>query len=62
MWHRGQKNVGQLLHLFALFLPAIVLLCLLKGVSVQADKDYTWGGPGGSTDTDPNTANGESLN
>ncbi|XP_056905287.1 complement C1q-like protein 4 [Takifugu flavidus] len=36
---------------------AIVLLCLLKGVFVQADESYTWGGPGGSTDTDPNTAN-----
>lgn len=43
------------------FFPAIVLLCLLKGVFVQADENYTWGGPGGSTDTDPNTANGESL-
>lgn len=41
------------------FFPAIVLLCLLKGVFLQADKNYTWGGPGGSTDTDPNTANGE---
>lgn len=39
--------------------PAIVLLCLLEGVLVQADINYTWGGPGGSTDPDPNTANGE---
>lgn len=39
---------------------AVALACLLKAVFVLADKSYTWGGPGSSTDTvDPNTENGE---
>lgn len=41
---------------------AFALLCLLKAVFVLAEKRYTWGGPGSSTDTvDPNTENGEEV-
>lgn len=36
-------------------------MCLLKAVFVQAENNYSWGGPGANTDSDPNTENGEEF-
>lgn len=48
-----------ILHFF--FFPAVLLLCLLDAAFARAN-DYSWGGPGPSTDrVDPNTENGEQL-
>lgn len=48
-------------YFFALLPPVVVLLCLLEAAFIQAN-DYSWGGPGRSTedgDVDQNTENGE---
>lgn len=53
--------LGPAPHAFAL-LPAIVLLCLLEAVFVQAAR-YSWGGPNAdeSRNVDPQVENGERL-
>lgn len=36
-------------------------MCLLKAVFVQAENNYSWGGPGTNTDSDPTTEKGEKF-
>lgn len=56
--------VSLVIHAYALFLLALVLLCLLEAAFVQAI-DYSWTGPGKNTENpravDPNSDNGERL-